>query len=144
MVPLVIQTAPTFMHKNEEYTHVLPCGHAVSEELGKRMAQIALPTNDLLMEVGDGEAWFRCLKGSRRRCWFCGSGFNSTDLKRLYYEDDGGGNQANDDAIQPHLAETEQNGNSKETKKRKREPENPPKPNEKNSRPRRTRKPRSH
>jgi len=61
----------------------------------------------------------------------------------LYYEDDGGGNQANGDAIQPHLAETQQNVNSKETKNAKQEPENPPKPNEMNKRPRRTRKPQS-
>ena len=52
------------------------------------------------------------------------------NLKKLYYEDDGGGHQANGDAIQLHLAETEQSDNLKETKKRKWEPENLPKLNE--------------
>lgn len=86
MVPLVLQTAHTFMHKNDEYTHVLPCGHAVGEELGKRMAGVALPSNEMLIDNPEVEMWWRCLTGGNRRCWFCGWGFKSEDLRKLYFE----------------------------------------------------------
>jgi hypothetical protein len=86
MVPLVLQTAPTFLPLNSEFTHVLPCGHAVSEELGNKMANVALPTNDLLMGETEGRTWGVCLSGRRRRCWFCGMGFYPSDLKKLYFE----------------------------------------------------------
>lgn len=88
MIPLVLQTAPTFLRLDSEFTHVLPCGHAVSEELGKRMASVALPTNDLLLGETDARMWGFCLAGRKRRCWFCGMGFYPTDLKKLYFEQD--------------------------------------------------------
>jgi len=86
MIPLLLQTAPTFMSKDAEFTHVLPCGHAVSLELGERMASMGLPTNDLLLGETEAGAWGVCLAGRRRRCWFCGTGFYQTDLKKLYFE----------------------------------------------------------
>jgi hypothetical protein len=88
MVPLLLQTAPTLLPFESEYTHVLPCGHAVSLELGKRFAAVALPTNELLMGVTDAATWGVCLGGRKRRCWFCGAGFYATDLKKLYFEED--------------------------------------------------------
>jgi hypothetical protein len=88
MIPLLLQCAPTFLPVDAVYTHILPCGHAVSEELGKRMASIALPTNDLLLGETEAEDWGNCLSGRRRRCWFCGAGFYSTELKRLYLDMD--------------------------------------------------------
>lgn len=88
MIPLVLQTAPTFLTVDSEFTHVLPCGHAVSEELGKRMASVALPTNELLMGQTDARTWGFVLAGRKRRCWFCGMGFYPTDLKKLYFEQD--------------------------------------------------------
>jgi len=95
MIPLLFQTAPTLMAKDAEFTHVLPCGHAMSLELGQRMASMGLPTNDLLLGETEASAWGVCLSGRRRRCWFCGTGFYSTDLKKLYFEtseeDEGGG-----------------------------------------------------
>jgi len=86
MVPLVLQTAPTFLAKDAEFTHVLPCGHAVSEALGKRMAAVALPTNELLLGETEARIWGISLSRRKRRCWFCGTGFYATDVKKLYFE----------------------------------------------------------
>lgn len=86
MIPLVLQTAPTFFPVDAEFTHVLPCGHAVSLELGKRMAGVPLPTNELLLGDTEAKTWGFCLAGRKRRCWFCGTGFYSTELKKLYFE----------------------------------------------------------
>jgi hypothetical protein len=86
IVPLVLQTAPTFLAVDAEFTHVLPCGHAVSEALGRRMAALALPTNELLLGETEARTWGICLSGRKRRCWFCGTGFYATDLKKLYFE----------------------------------------------------------
>jgi Pellino len=86
MVPLVLQTAPTFLAKDAEFTHVLPCGHAVSEALGKRMVAVPLPTNELLLGETEARTWGICLSGRKRRCWFCGTGLYATDLKKLYFE----------------------------------------------------------
>lgn len=88
MIPLVLQTAPTFFPIDAEYTHVLPCGHAVSLELGKRMASVPLPTNELLLGNTEARTWGFCLAGRKRRCWFCGMGFYPSDLKKLYFERD--------------------------------------------------------
>ena len=84
--PLLLQTAPTLFSLEEEFTHVLPCGHAVTEELGRRMAGVALPSNDLLMGDTEATAWGNCLSGRRRRCWLCGGGFYPNDLKTLFFE----------------------------------------------------------
>jgi len=86
MIPLLLQTAPTMLAVDAEFTHVLPCGHAVSEELGRRMAGVPLPTNDLLSGETEAKDWVSCLSGRRRRCWFCGEGFYVTELRRLYFE----------------------------------------------------------
>ena len=86
MIPLLLQCAPTFLPLDAEFTHVLPCGHAVSEALGRRMASVAVPTNDLLSGETEAKDWGDCLSGRRRRCWFCGAGFYSTELKKLYFE----------------------------------------------------------
>jgi len=86
MVPLVLQTAPTFLARDAEFTHVLPCGHAVSEALGRRMTAVALPTNELLLGETEARIWGTCLSGRKRRCWFCGTGFYATDVKKLYFE----------------------------------------------------------
>ena len=88
MIPLLLQTGPTFLAKDAEFTHVLPCGHAVNEELGRRMASVGLPTNDLLLGETEAKAWGICLVSRKRRCWFCGGGFHPTDLKKLYFEKD--------------------------------------------------------
>ena len=88
MIPLLLQTAPTLLPKDAEFTHVLPCGHAMSEELGKRMSLMGLPTNDLLLGETEAKTWGSSLSGRRRRCWFCGGGFYPADLKRLYFERD--------------------------------------------------------
>jgi hypothetical protein len=88
MVPLLLQTAPTFLAKNAEFTHVLPCGHAMSWELGMRMAGVALPTNELLMGDTEARTWGTVLAGRKRRCWFCGGGSYATDLKKLYFENE--------------------------------------------------------
>lgn len=74
------------MRRDEEFTHVLPCGHAVSERLGKRMAGVGMPCNDLLVGETESKDWGDCLIGRRRRCWFCGTGFWGTDLRKLYFE----------------------------------------------------------
>jgi len=71
----------------EEFTRVLPCGHALGEELGRRMGGVALPSNDLLLGDTEASAWGKCLGGRRRRCWFCGAGFYPHDLKKLYFEE---------------------------------------------------------
>jgi hypothetical protein len=86
MIPLVLQTAPTFFPVDAEFTHVLPCGHAVSLELGKRMASVPLPTNELLSGDTEAKSWGFCLAGRKRRCWFCGTGFYAGELKKLYFE----------------------------------------------------------
>jgi len=85
MIPLLLQCAPTFL-RNADYTHVLPCGHGVSEMLGKRMASVGLPTNDMLVGETDARDWGDCLCARRRRCWFCGAGFYPNELRRLYLE----------------------------------------------------------
>jgi len=85
-VPLLLQTAPTFLARDAEFTHVLPCGHATSLELGMRMVGVGLPTNELLMGDTEARTWGTCLAGRKRRCWFCGGGFYATDLKKLYFE----------------------------------------------------------
>ena len=90
MIPLLLQTAPTFLALDAEFTHVLPCGHAMSLELGTRMSSFALPTNDMLVGEMEAKAWGLCLAGRQRRCWFCGGGFYPSDLKKLYFEQDGG------------------------------------------------------
>lgn len=86
MVPLLVQTGPTFIPLDAEFTHVLPCGHAVTEALGRKMAGVPLPTNDLLLGDTEARAWGMCLAGRRRRCWFCGGGFYPNELKRLFFE----------------------------------------------------------
>jgi hypothetical protein len=86
MIPLLLQTAPTLLRVQEEFTHVLPCGHAVSEELGKRMGSVGLPSNDLLVGETEAKMWGICLTGRRRRCWFCGTGFYPSEMKKLYFE----------------------------------------------------------
>jgi len=92
MLPLMLQTAPTFFpfkgkfNIKTTFTHVLPCGHAVSKELGQRMAAVALPTNDMLTQR-DRQDWVDCLRGDKRRCWLCGSGFLADQLQKLDYED---------------------------------------------------------
>ena len=92
--PLTILTLPTFFPMEgqfileKEFTHVLPCGHAVSEELGRRMTAVALPTVDLLMKETVAQDWVDCFGGDKRRCWFCGRGFNPEDLTKLYYDHD--------------------------------------------------------
>jgi hypothetical protein len=74
------------MEKEDEFSHVLPCGHAVGEKLGERMAGIGMPSNDLLNGETEVKDWGDCLSGRRRRCWFCGTGFFPKDLKKLYFE----------------------------------------------------------
>jgi hypothetical protein len=86
MIPLLVQTGPTFLPLDAEFTHVLPCGHAVSEALGRKMAGVPLPSNDLLLADTEARMWGLCLAGRRRRCWFCGGGFYPSDLKRLFFE----------------------------------------------------------
>jgi hypothetical protein len=88
MVPLLLQTAPTFLAPDADFTHVLPCGHAMNLELGTRMGSMALPTNDMLVGEAEAKAWGICLSGRQRRCWFCGGAFYSSDLKKLYFEQD--------------------------------------------------------
>jgi hypothetical protein len=86
MIPLIVQTGPTLISLDAEFTHVIPCGHAVSQELGEKMASVPLPTNDLLLGDTEAKAWGDALLGRRRRCWLCGGGFYSSELKRLFFE----------------------------------------------------------
>jgi hypothetical protein len=52
------------------------------------MAAVTLPTIDLLMNETVAQDWVDCLGGDKRRCWFCGRGFNLEDLRKPYYDHD--------------------------------------------------------
>ena len=49
------------------------------------MAAVTLPTIDLLMNETVAQDWVDCVGGDKRRCWFCGRGFNLEDLRKLQY-----------------------------------------------------------
>jgi hypothetical protein len=87
MIPLLLQTAPTLLEMDAEFTKVIPCGHAVSEKLARRMRLVGLPTNEMLGEEGfEGGDWADCLVGGKRRCWFCGEGFLPEEVQSLYFD----------------------------------------------------------
>ena len=89
MIPLLLQTAPTFLRVDATFTNVIPCGHAFSDELARRMSAVALPTNDFLIDTTEAREWANSLSGRRRRCWFCGAGFFVSEVRKLYLDTEG-------------------------------------------------------
>jgi len=86
MIPLLLQIAPTLLDLDAAFTKVIPCGHAVSESLAKRMSIMGLPTNEILQGEMEKMDWGECLVGTKRRCWFCGTGFIPKEVQTLYFD----------------------------------------------------------